>query len=636
MRIRCLLVLLMSMVMTSAAFAIDAPEDLTIAVNGNDVVLRWQGVAGATEYNVYKETSEITDVNLLFPFATTNALTFTDNNSAGNQFYYVVTAVVPAGDLSGVINDTSNTAANNALVYASKLDDPSIFGLDYTDANGNYLIEGLPVGTYEVCVYLLNRPVGVTSVVINDGGISNWNYTWPAFSRTIVPNVLNGVVNWTNDQVYELAGPTSVAPGATLNIEEGTTINGSSSISGDTVNVLTFLEVEASDGVNPNGVLNINGSQHKPVVFTSGRLTGTPRDGDWGGLIISGDAQNNRGRVAVGEGNTGPFGNALANAQNAQSSGSHRYFRVEFGGFKFTPTNELNSLAYQAVGSGTTCEYYQAINGADDGIEFFGGTNSCNHIIITNSGDDAIDWTDGWEGRIWNAVVYTRGAASDKGIEADNLEADNNATPRANGVLSNITFVGHQGSPAAATDLLNPRRGTKFNWFNFIVTLGGAGGIDMDNSATATAAAGGASRFDYSLFWDNGAAATEVIDPNTGAGIGDGHFRCEDAEWDNVNGVPAGGMTLNGHILAAPTGWTQNISNFRGTGFVGTNATTIIANPLLSDPTNYDARPLAGSPALNAANAAPAAVLATYSLPYAPYIGAFNGPNDSWHVGWSR
>ncbi|MBL0061117.1 MAG: hypothetical protein IPP40_06425 [bacterium] len=181
-------------------------------------------------------------------------------------------------------------------------------------------------------------------------------------------------------------------------------------------------------------------------------------------------------------------------------------------------------------------------------------------------------------------VVYTRGQFSDKAIEVDNLEADNNALPRANGWLSNFTLVGHQGSPAVATDLVNPRRGTMFSWFNFIFTLGGAGGIDMDNSATATAGAGGLTRIDNSLFWDNGAAATEVIDASTGAGIGDGHFRCEDAEWDNTLGVPAGGMTLNGHILAAPTGWTQNISNFRGTGFVGTNATTVIADPMLSEP----------------------------------------------------
>ncbi|MBK6911031.1 MAG: carboxypeptidase regulatory-like domain-containing protein [bacterium] len=299
-------------------------------------------MAGATEYNIYKETAEITDVTNLFQYATVNALTFTDNTSGGQQFYYVVTAVVPAGDLTGTINDTSNTAAQGALVYASLQGNPSVFGLAYTDANGNYLVETLPVGTYDVCVYKVNRPVATTTAVITEGGVVNWSYTWTVFTRTLLPLNVSGTL--TNDQVYELTGPTSVAPGSVLDIEEGVTINGSSSINADTVNVLTFLEVEASDGVNSNGVMNVNGTKYKPVVFTSGRLTGTPRDGDWGGLIISGDAQNNRGRVAVGEGNTGPFGNALANALNTQSSGTAQYFRLEYGGFRFTERHGLSPL----------------------------------------------------------------------------------------------------------------------------------------------------------------------------------------------------------------------------------------------------------------------------------------------------
>ncbi|MBL0061118.1 MAG: hypothetical protein IPP40_06430 [bacterium] len=40
--------------------------------------------------------------------------------------------------------------------------------------------------------------------------------------------------------------------------------------------------------------------------------------------------------AAVGEGNTGPFGNALVDAQNNQSSGTAQYFRLEYGGYRFT------------------------------------------------------------------------------------------------------------------------------------------------------------------------------------------------------------------------------------------------------------------------------------------------------------
>ncbi|MBL0061120.1 MAG: hypothetical protein IPP40_06440 [bacterium] len=54
MRIRRILAILAAMVMSTAAFALNPPADLTVAVSGTDVVLRWQAVAGATEYNVYK------------------------------------------------------------------------------------------------------------------------------------------------------------------------------------------------------------------------------------------------------------------------------------------------------------------------------------------------------------------------------------------------------------------------------------------------------------------------------------------------------------------------------------------------------------------------------------------------------
>lgn len=631
---RCLVLLVALFVTVGSVFAIDAPADLTIVHSAGSVILRWQAVAGATEYNVYKETAEITDVTFLFPYATVTAPTtnYTDG-ALTTQHHYVVTAVVPSGDMSGSVIDTNDVGANGALVYVDLQGDPSVFGFDYCDANGNYEILGLPVGTYNVCFYKANRPVYQTTAAITNGGSLDLDYTWPDFVRTVLPtSVASGnTLDLTNDIVWELPGILSVA--GTLNIEEGTTITGPANVA-----TLSFIDVEASplgDGVG-NGILNIYGTQYKPVVFTSGRMVGAPQDSDWGGIIVNGDAQNNRGRVAVGEGGTGPFGNTAALAINNQSSGYGRYFRCEYAGFQFTPVNELNAIVFQACGSGTDYAYYTAFGGADDGTEFFGGTNNVHHIAIINPGDDCFDWTDGWAGTAHHVVVYARGAASDKGIEADNLEADNNALPRSNGTMSNCTFVGQQGSPAVQADLLNPRRGTLFNWFNFIVTLGGSGGIDMDNSATGTAGAGGASRFDYSLFWDNGGAATEVISGATGAGIGDGHFRCEDAEWDLVNCQTAAGFTVNGHILAAPTGWTQNISNFRGCGFVGTNATTVIADPLLVNPTGYNARPAVGSPALNSANAAPAGVLAGYGLPYASYLGAFSGPNDDWDAGWVR
>ena len=67
--------------------------------------------------------------------------------------------------------------------------------------------------------------------------------------------------------------------------------------------------------------------------------------------------------------------------------GFHNPFREEYdvvnldtlaerfdAGVEITPNNELNSFVFNGVGDQTVIEYIQAHRGADDGIEFFGGT----------------------------------------------------------------------------------------------------------------------------------------------------------------------------------------------------------------------------------------------------------------------
>ncbi|MCC6475684.1 carboxypeptidase regulatory-like domain-containing protein, partial [bacterium] len=538
--------------------------------------------------------------------------------------------------------------AVNALVYVTNQADPNIVGMDYTDANGNYEILNLLAGTYDLCLYKENRPVATATVVVTDGGNLDWDYQWAPFSRVHIAagTMAAGTYNWTNNNVYEMDGIVRVGPGATVNIQEGTTVNGSSIMSGS-FPVLAFLNVMASttgDGTD-NGVLNVSGTKYKPVVFTSGRLPadGVQQNADWGGIIIDGDASTNRGRLATGEGGTGPYGNTEANATNNQSSGTLRYFRIDFAGFNFTASNQLNGLALQGVGSGTTIQYGQSYQGEDDGIEFFGGTVSVDHWITTDCGDDGFDYTSGWRGTAHHVWVTARRNVSDRGMECDNKTTepgesnDYNALPRSHSRLSNFTVVGGQGSSSAGTILANPRAGTQFSWFNFVFTLGKDCAIDLDNSETSLAAVG-VSRADYCLFWDNGPDATSVIDANTADGtVGDGHFFVENSEWSlsPTCAAPAA-YPVNSTHLAAPLNWTQDLSNYRGCGFTGTNTTTVIDNPDLVNPTGGDPRPALGSPALVATNAAPAGLLPTFGLPDASYLGAFSGPNDDWHIGWSR
>ena len=221
----------------------------------------------------------------------------------------------------------------------------------------------------------------------------------------------------TADKDYLLNGPVFIGDGTAetvLTIEAGTTIYG--------------LKDPGAPGtliVDRGSKLEANGTKDAPIVFTSDQLEGQRDRGDWGGLIINGYAPINgcdeAPCSAEGEGSTGSYGGD----DPADSSGTLRYVRVEYAGTLFSEDNELNGIAFQGVGSGTTVEYVQVHMNKDDGIEFFGGTVSAKYVVLTGIGDDSIDWTDGWTGNIQYGIVKQYEDDGDNGIEADNNKANN-------------------------------------------------------------------------------------------------------------------------------------------------------------------------------------------------------------------
>ena len=125
-----------------------------------------------------------------------------------------------------------------------------------------------------------------------------------------------------------------------------------------------------------------DGTAEQPIVLTAkAEVTGNLEDSDrglWGGLVINGYAPINDCPEGVaggtaqctkeGEANSGLFGGANAN----DNSGTLRYVSVRFAGANVDPENQLNGIAFQAVGAATTVEYIQVHNNLDDGVEFFG------------------------------------------------------------------------------------------------------------------------------------------------------------------------------------------------------------------------------------------------------------------------
>ena len=228
-----------------------------------------------------------------------------------------------------------------------------------------------------------------------------------------------------------------------------------------------------------------NGRADAPIVFTAAKESGRKR-GEWGGLILNGNAPINscgdstQVCEAEGEGSTGVYG-----GNNPEdNSGVLRYVRVEFAGYEITPSNELNGIAFQGVGSGTSIEYIQSHMGSDDGIEFFGGTANMKYVVITGAKDDSLDWTSGWRGKAQFIVINQYDDAANNGIEADNLSSPMNADPRSNPTLSNMTLIGADTGAAKGGEGILLRLGTGAAIYNSIITGFKSSCIDLDDKET--------------------------------------------------------------------------------------------------------------------------------------------------------
>ena len=202
---------------------------------------------------------------------------------------------------------------------------------------------------------------------------------------------------WTSANYYVLRGAVFVRSGSTLNIEAGTRVIGESGSVGTLI-------------VERGGRLNAIGTATAPIVFTSDQPIGQRGRGDWGGLIINGRAPLNFGSgEAAGEGDTGVYGGTDPN----DNSGILRYVRVEFGGIEFSPDNELNGIAFQAVGRGTQVDHVQSHLSRDDAMEWFGGTVDGKYLVMSGAADDSLDWTFGWSGRVQFVAILQRGDDAD-------------------------------------------------------------------------------------------------------------------------------------------------------------------------------------------------------------------------------
>ena len=287
--------------------------------------------------------------------------------------------------------------------------------------------------------------------------------------------------------VYTLNGFVYVEDGATLTIEAGTLIKG-----GAKANKGTLI-------IKRGGKIMAEGTAAKPIVFTSARAKGLRGPGNWGGIIILGNAPTNLGANAKIEGGAEHYyGGSDANA----NSGVLKYVRIEFSGIAFQPDNEINGLTLGGVGAGTTIDYVQVSFNGDDSFEFFGGTVNVKHLIAYKTVDDMFDTDNGYSGKLQFLVGLANPAVADasgsNGFESDNNNNNNNGdeiTPKTSAIFSNVSLFGPRATSATTYNAnfqraMHIRRNSSISVYNSLFA-GWPTGLLLDGTVTQANATAG-------------------------------------------------------------------------------------------------------------------------------------------------
>lgn len=243
----------------------------------------------------------------------------------------------------------------------------------------------------------------------------------------------------TYPNTYNLKGFVYVTEGATLTIEPGVIIKG------EKASKATLI-------VEKGGKLIAEGTPERPIVFTSAQAPGNRKPGDWGGIILLGNAKNNKGTQTIEGGVRSEHGGN----NDADNSGVLKYVRCEFAGIEYSVDNEINAITFGSVGSGTTVDYVQVSYSGDDSYEWFGGTVNCKHLVALGTWDDDFDTDNGFSGKLQFLVSLRDPKIGDKsasnGFESDNCSDAATIEPYTSCVFSNVSMFGPVIDPANYTD----------------------------------------------------------------------------------------------------------------------------------------------------------------------------------------
>jgi hypothetical protein len=306
-------------------------------------------------------------------------------------------------------------------------------------------------------------------------------------TSTILSGNINSTRTLTSDRVWTLKGYVYVTNGSKLIIEPGTKI-------------ISDISEKGALCIERGGQIIAEGTSTNPIVFTSGKPDGQKSPGDWGGIVILGNAKTNRITEPTIEGG---IGKGFGGTNDLDNSGILRYVRIEYAGIASQPNSEINALTLGGVGSGTIIENVQTIYANDDAFEFFGGTVNAKNLYAFATADDDFDFDFGYTGTITNGVAkrdpqFVDSGDAGNGVECDNDATGTNAQPYTHPKLYNMILIGPNVSTALANHnfALRFRRATQFTMKNSIIWGWMKGGLSLESNETAQFVKDGVSVFE--------------------------------------------------------------------------------------------------------------------------------------------
>ncbi|MFC0779615.1 hypothetical protein [Flavobacterium sp. HJSW_4] len=231
-------------------------------------------------------------------------------------------------------------------------------------------------------------------------GYTNWLDNWTEFkpqkadskeANQILAGNITENTKLMKKNVYILQGNVYVTNNAVLTIDPGTVIIG------DVASKATLV-------ITKGAKIMAEGQETDPIVFTSN--ASMKKAGDWGGLVILGDAPINKfGGVGSYNMDLDPALTVYGGNNVAASSGVLKFVRIEFAGKKVKGADSFNGLTVAGAGNKTVLENIMVSYSGGDSFAFYGGDLNASQLVSYKSINDDFKITQGAQCRLFNSLA---------------------------------------------------------------------------------------------------------------------------------------------------------------------------------------------------------------------------------------